>query len=139
MTKRKFVPMTVLTVLTLAVVVVVGGCPFGKDTSRQLKVVNNTTKAMSGLYLRPQDGRTWGANQASSGVAAGDSYSVTAIPVGVYDLRAQFTSSSSEGSQTVSVDRFGVPFTDENYYWFFEDGDKGAVVDTLTTMTPLPE
>ncbi len=133
MTKRKFVPLTVLVVLMLAVI---GGCP--QETSPKLGIVNNTTKVMSALNMRSQDGQdkdgTWGDNLLSSALAAGGTCDVS-VSVGVYDLRAQFTSDSTDGAtKTVSLYRYNVPFVDTDYWnWFFADSS-GIIVDSLATV-----
>ena len=68
-----------------------------------MTVINTSSVTICYLYVSPSTDTSWGDDQlGSSVIAPGQSFTITDIPFGTYDLRAEDCSGSN------SVERFGV-------------------------------
>lgn len=66
-----------------------------KDTGNgAVAVINNSGFTIRGLYLTPANASTWGPNQADLPLYAGQSFTLTGVAPGTYDLRVVFSSGS---------------------------------------------
>jgi hypothetical protein len=84
-------------VLAVSALVLLAACSSGgggdpaptpTPTTGALSVVNGSSYTISELYVSPASAATWGADQLSSSIAAGGSFTLTDIPPGTYDFRA---------------------------------------------------
>ena len=126
MAKSKMVSLVVLAGLTAGLLV---GCPL--LLKFVLTVENWTGEDITALYLRSGNSASWGTSVITDPIAGdGAPYAVQNITVGMYDLKAVFT--------TPSIVRFNVPFTDSDWRWIFSAVQVGQgqyttlqVIDTL--------
>ncbi len=66
-----------------------------KDTGNgAVAVFNNSGLTIRELYLTPANASTWGPNQADLPLYAGQSFTLTGVAPGAYDLRAVFSNGS---------------------------------------------
>lgn len=67
-----------------------GGGGGGRSGSASLTVVNNSSTDIWYVYISPSDEETWGDDWLGSKViSAGESYTITGIQPGTYDLLAE--------------------------------------------------
>jgi plastocyanin len=58
------------------------------SSSGALKVVNAYSAPITELYVAASSSGSWGTNQLEAAIASGDTFTLTSIPAGTYDLRA---------------------------------------------------
>jgi uncharacterized protein YceK len=76
-----------------------------------VRVINNSAVTITAVYIWPSSESDWGPNQLQGNtIAPGSAHTVTEIPVGTYDLRAD----SSGGDIATQM---GIPFSEMAYDW----------------------
>jgi hypothetical protein len=71
--------------------------------SGSVKVVNNYSYPITELYFSPQTSSTWGANQLTTPIPVGGSFTLTGVPAGVYDLKAVASDGAYREQYDVSI------------------------------------
>ena len=75
-----------------------------KDTGNgAVAVFNNSGLTIRELYLTPANASTWGPNQADLPLYSGQSFTLTGVAPGTYDLRAVFSGGSLADFKGFSV------------------------------------
>lgn len=87
---RKFMSAAWLGTGLLAVAITLSstGCPGNRAT---LRVDNNTSKAIDGIYCTPTSDDSWGPNLINSTIAAGTTRDIGGFSPDQYDILAVFT------------------------------------------------
>lgn len=81
-----------------------------------LEIINNSSFTVCYLYVSPSEDTEWGDDQLGSDiVASGTTFTLTDIPAGTYDLRAD----DCEGN--ILSQEFGVVLESGSYPWTFSD------------------
>ena len=117
----KFLPLVALVGVTTAALI---GCP--PVVTNSLLITNQTYMTMSAINIKAEDDTAWGRNQLPAALTAFDSnHTVTAIPDGMYDFRATF--STAAAGSTGYYYRFTVPVDGmSNWEWLFTLVYQGA-------------
>jgi hypothetical protein len=108
--------------------------PTEAPASVELEIVNESSQVICYVYIAPSASGSWGADQLGEDavIAPGESFSVSDIPPGSYDLLAQ------DCEQNVLVESSGEVFEDDVYTWTIFDetasGDTMMVTDDYNSI-----
>lgn len=68
------------------------GCSEPSPQTGAIRLVNNSAYYVTSFYITPATAQSWGSNQLGGATIPPDSsYTVTGIPVGLYDLAANLS------------------------------------------------
>ena len=85
MKKQKSIMIFLLCILIMSLI----GCTQTVITNGSIRLVNNSSYIITVFNITPTTATTWGSNQlGSSTLSPGNSFLVSDIPAGIYDLRA---------------------------------------------------
>ncbi len=135
----KLIPVVVLSGLAVGALV---GCPDVIPIGYNLTYhnISDADADITAGYIRPSDDKSWGANQIQEPVLPGETYTVTGIQDGVYDLRAEM-STPGGAAVAASAVRFNVPISEGSWRWFLQaialTEDEYGVVDDIAVQDAL--
>ena len=83
----------------------------------ELKIVNNTSKTFTTVYLSPTTATTWGSDQCTHTISPGETWTLTLVTPNDYDLRVVFTDGAAyelRGFSIVAGQTYTLTLTDSN-------------------------